>query len=358
MAGRIDSRLIRNPYSREVVRSVVERQGCDAVPLTFCKWWGEGTYEKYGHLLDELSADIPDDVPVTSYITPGETISPTPDPTYRWAYPGSPDPAGTSHDARVQLPDWQDLDAYLADFPNINRQTGLFDSTRTFAQAHRDQYVLGHWWYLFYERLWAIRGMQNVLMDMLDHPHELKRLSRAILDHHIKAIHAFKDCGVDGIFTSDDLGSQRALMMSPAVFRKLLKPLYADIIAETHGLGMHFWLHTCGNVFSVIEDFIEIGLDVIHPLQAHTMDYQAVVDQFGGRISFLVGVDVQHLLPEGSPDQVRQGIRDIYQTFHRPEGGLMLAAGNGILPETPLGNIRAFLEEAALLGNSSEHGIH
>lgn len=353
MADSINPPLIRSPYSRDTVRAVVNRQGGDAVPLTFCKWWGEGTYEKYGHLLDALAADIPDDVPVTSYIAPGEYTSPTRDPGYRWAYGGSPDPAGTSHDARVQLPDWHDLGAYLADFPALDRQSGLFDGTRAFVQAHPNQYVLGHWWYLFYERLWAIRGMQNVLMDMLDHPQELKRLSRAILDHHIKAIHAFKDCGVDGIFTSDDLGSQRSLMMSPALFRKLLKPLYADIIAETHALGMHFWLHACGNIFSVIGDFIEIGLDVIHPLQAHTMDYQAVVDRFGGRITFLVGVDVQHLLPEGSPVQIRQGIRDIYRTFHRPDGGLMLAAGNGILPETPLENIRAFLEEAAMLGSPS-----
>ena len=348
--------LIRNPYPKAIVRDVVERRGCNAVPLAFCKWWGEGTYEKYGRQLDLLSVDIPDDVLVASYVTPGEYSSPTGDPDYRWAFSGSPDPSGTSHDARVQLSDWRDLDTYLAEFPNIDRQDGLFGGTRDFVHAHPDQYILGHWWYLFYERLWAIRGMQNVLMDLIDHPVELKQLSRAILDHHIKAIRAFKDCGVDGIFTSDDLGSQRSLMMSPAIFRRILKPLYAEIIAETHSLGMHFWLHACGNISSVIEDFVEIGLDVIHPIQAHTMDYQAIVDQFGGRISFLVGVDVQHLLPEGDPEEVRRGVRAIEKIFNRPEGGLLLAAGNGIMPETPLANLRAFLEEAALLGKNAGSG--
>jgi uroporphyrinogen decarboxylase len=342
--------MIRLPYSKEVVRAVVERSGSNAVPLTFCKWWGEGTYEKYGAALDEISADIPDDVPVTSYITPGDYQSPTADPYYRWAFSGSPDPAGTTHDARIQLPDWRDLDAFLDEFPTIDRQSGLFDGTRAFVQAHSDQYVLGHWWYLFYERLWAIRGMQNVLMDFLDHPAELQRLSRAILDHHIQAVRAFAACGVDAIFTSDDLGSQRALMMSPATFRKFLKPLYAEIIAETHALGMHFWLHTCGNVLAVIDDFIDIGLDVIHPIQAHTMNYHEVIERFGGRISFLVGLDVQHLLPEGTEAEVRQGVRDVTEIFRRPEGGFLLAAGNGIMPETPLCNIRAFLEEAALMG--------
>ncbi|MBE0698596.1 MAG: methylcobamide--CoM methyltransferase [Anaerolineaceae bacterium] len=339
--------MLRNPYTKETVRAVVERRGGEGIPIAFHKWWGEGTYEKYSSRLDEISADIPDDAPAVSYITPGEYQSPTADPNYRWAFSGSPHPEGGSLDARVLLPDWRDLDAYLAEFPDLDRQPGIFDATRAFVQAHPDRYILGHWWYMYYERLWSIRGMQNVLMDFIEHPDELKRLGRALLDHHVKAVRGLAACGVDGIFTSDDLGSQRALMMSPAVFRKVLKPLYAELIAETHALGMHFWLHTCGNVLSIMDDFIDIGLDVIHPIQAHTMNYAEVAERFGGKISFLVGIDVQHLLPEGSPEEVRRGIREVIQTFRRPEGGLMLAAGNGIMPETPLENIRAFLEESA-----------
>jgi uroporphyrinogen decarboxylase len=130
--------------------------------------------------------------------------------------------------------------------------------------------------------------------------------------------------------------------MSPAVFRRVLKPLYAELFAECHSLGLHFWLHACGNIQAILGDLIDIGLDVIHPIQAHTMDFQEVVDRFGGRITFLVGLDVQHLLPEGAEAEVRAGVQDI-------AGGFMLAAGNGIMPETPLRNIRAFLEEATRL---------
>jgi uroporphyrinogen decarboxylase len=340
--------MIRAPYSKKIVRAVVERQGCSAVPLAYHKWWGEGTYEKYGCRLDEITADIPEDALPISYIVPELYQSPTADPNYRWAYSNSPEPESASLDARILLPDWSDLDAYLEEFPRIDQQNGLFDEARAFVQANPDRYILGHWWYLYYERLWSIRGMQNVLMDFLDHPAELKRLGRALLDHHVKAVRGLAACGVDGIFTSDDLGSQRSLMMSPAAFRKILKPLYGELIEEIHSLGMHFWLHTCGNVSSIIDDFVDIGLDVIHPIQAHTMQYQDIVERFGGKISFLVGVDVQHLLPEGSPDDVRRGVRDVIQTFQRPEGGFLLAAGNGIMPETPVENIRAFLEEAAL----------
>ena len=257
--------MIREPYTKDVVRGVVERRGSDVVPLTFHKWWGQGTWDKYGTQLLDIGADIPEDVRVATYTVPGAYESPTSDPDYRWAFSGSPSPEGTSLDARIQLPDWRDLDAYLAEFPNIDRQAGAFDAARAMVQSYPEQYVLGHWWYCFYERLWAIRGMQNVLIDFIEHPAELKRLSQAILDHHVKVIREFAAAGVDGIFTSDDLGSQRALMMSPAVFRRVLKPLYAELFAECHSLGLHFWLHACGNIQAILGDLIDVGLDVIHP---------------------------------------------------------------------------------------------
>lgn len=341
--------MLRDPICREQVKKIIERKGGVGVPLVFHKWWGEGTEQKYGQALKQVGIDIPDDILTVTYQTPGTRVSPTADPNYRWAYTNSPAPASTGIDSDILLEDWRDLDRYLEEFPALSNQEGLFKEAAEQVGMNRDRYILGHWWYLFYERFWSIRGMQNVLMDFIDHPHQLKRLGKAILDLHITAIREFAKVGVDGIFTSDDLGSQRALMMSPAAFRKVLKPLFADIIAECHANHIHFWLHTCGNVTSILNDFIEIGLDVIHPIQAYTMDYKETVINYGGKITFLVGMDVQHLLPEGTPDQVRQGVRDIADIFRRPDGGFMLAAGNGIMPETPLANIRAFLEEAAML---------
>ncbi len=341
--------MIREPYTKDSCAPWLSAVGATSCRSPSTSGGGRAPGTSTASKLNAIGADIPDDVRVATYTVPGAWDSPTADPHYRWAYSGSPSPEGTSLDARIQLPDWRDLDAYLAEFPDISRQAGAFDAARAVVQRHPNQYVLGHWWYCFYERLWAIRGMQNVLLDFIEHPAELKRLSQAILDHHVKVIRAFAAAGVDGIFTSDDLGSQRALMMSPAAFRRVLKPLYAELFAECHSLGLHFWLHACGNIQSILGDLIDIGLDVIHPIQAHTMDYQEIVDRFGGKITFLVGLDVQHLLPQGTEAEVRAGVRDVARVFRRPEGGFMLAAGNGIMPETPLGNIRAFLEESSRL---------
>ncbi len=199
----------------------------------------------------------------------------------------------------------------------LERQTGLFDQARAFVAAHPDQYVLGHWWYCFYERLWAIRG-ENVLLDFLEHPVELKRLTQALLDHHVKAVRSSRPRAWTASSRPTTSARSAPSLMSPAVFRRILKPFYAEFIREIHGLGMHFGC-ACGNLTAIIGDFVEIGLDVLHPIQAHTMDYAAVAERFGGKISFLSG--------RGCPAPAAGGhrgggarVREVARIFRRPEG--------------------------------------
>lgn len=89
---------------------------------------------------------------------------------------------------------------------------------------------------------------------------------------------------------------------------------------------------------------LEAGLDVFHPVQKDCMDEEITAEKFGGRISFLYGADVQHLLPNGNVEDVRKEIRRIVEIFCK-RGGLLFAAGNGIMPDTPLENIEAMLDE-------------
>ena len=141
-------------------------------------------------------------------------------------------------------------------------------------------------------------------------------------------------------------------MMKPAHFREFLKPYYRQVGQACRRHKLHFWLHSCGNNTEVLDDLIEVGVSVFHPVQKHTMDEQAVARQFGDRMTFLAGFDVQHILQEGTPEQVRQEVRYLIDTFDRPEGGMCLAAGNGIVAGTPFDNIEAFLNEAATYGQS------
>jgi uroporphyrinogen-III decarboxylase len=141
-------------------------------------------------------------------------------------------------------------------------------------------------------------------------------------------------------------------MMRPEHFREFLKPYYRRVGQACKQAGIHFWLHSCGNNTDVLEDLIEVGVHVFHPVQKHTMDDKSVAKQFGDRLSFLAGFDVQHTLPHGTPDDVRREVRYLIDTFDRPDGGMCLAAGNGIVAGTPMANIEAFLDEGLRYGQA------
>ena len=140
--------------------------------------------------------------------------------------------------------------------------------------------------------------------------------------------------------------------MSPELFREMIKPYYVRVGRVLRELGLHWWLHSCGNNTPLLDDLIEAGVDVFHPVQKGTMDEVAVAREYGGRMTFLVGFDVQHILQEATPEGVRAEVRHLIDTFDRPDGGMCMAAGNGIVAGTPLENIEAFLNETMRYGEA------
>jgi uroporphyrinogen decarboxylase len=113
---------------------------------------------------------------------------------------------------------------------------------------------------------------------------------------------------------------------------------------------MHFWFHCCGAVTQILDGFAGIGMDVVHPIQPIAMDQAEVARRYRGKLSFLAGLDVQYLLPGGSVEEVVGGTRALIDAFDHEEGGCILAASNGIMPETPLDNIAAWLRTAESYG--------
>ena len=98
--------------------------------------------------------------------------------------------------------------------------------------------------------------------------------------------------GAHAMFVTDDLGAQRGPMFSPRMFREVFKPHYKRVIDHCHALGLDFWLHTCGDVGLLMDDFVDLGIDVIHLIQKYAMDEQAIADKYKGKICFWVGVDM------------------------------------------------------------------
>jgi uroporphyrinogen decarboxylase len=330
-----------DPLPREEVIKAVERRGPERPPLVMAKWWGEGLHEQYGDRLDEFDK-YPHDVEhiMLSPLDVGQM-------NLSWKTVG-----GQADSSNFVIDDWAHLDEFIEKMQASDLGSG-YDAAAESAEAARkdDRYVLFGWWGLFFERPWGLRGMENLMVDYYTDPEMVHRLHDALADQYIRHIrHAVEVVKPDGFWTSDDLGHQTQSMMRAETFDALHKPYYSRIGAELREHGVHFWLHSCGNNTPLMPMLIEAGVDMFHPVQKHTMDEPSTAELYGDQISFLAGIDVQHTLQEMDPEGVRAEVRFLIDTFDRPDGGMAIAAGNGIVSGTPFENIDAFLDEALTYG--------
>ena len=193
--------------------------------------------------------------------------------------------------------------------------------------------------------------MRTLLMDYYLQPDAVHRLHEALCNFYLGYLRrAVRELHPDGFWTSDDLGHQKQLFMAPKMFRELLKPYYMHIGNFLHENNLHWWLHSCGNNTIILDDLVQAGVDVFHPVQKGTMNEAETARKYGDALTFLAGVDVQHILQEADPAGVRKEVRNLIDTFDRADGGMCIAAGNGIVAGTPFENIEAFLDEAVRYG--------
>jgi uroporphyrinogen decarboxylase len=158
---------------------------------------------------------------------------------------------------------------------------------------------------------------------------------------------------VDIIKIGDDLGTQESLLISPKMYREFLKPIHADFISFIKSrTKAKVFFHTDGDVFNLIDDFIEIGVDILNPIQTSAgrmSNLAELKSRFGGRIVFCGAVDTQKVLPYGSPAEVREEVKRVIQALG--EGGdFMLASVHTIMNEVPAENVLAMVDAAVEYG--------
>ena len=129
--------------------------------------------------------------------------------------------------------------------------------------------------------------MQNTFIDLCDNECEVRRLLDALAKYLVTLTQSWGELGVDAILYPDDWGTQTALMISPAMWRKYFKANYRNVFDEAHRLGMDVILHSCGNVMDLVPDLIDVGVDVLDPLQPGAMDIAVLARRFGGHCRFL-----------------------------------------------------------------------
>ena len=199
----------------------------------------------------------------------------------------------------------------------------------------------------FFEIGCALRGMEQYLMDMLDAPVLIESLNDKVLNSQIELYGLYLDtCGeyLDVIETGDDYGGGTGPLVSPAVFRRLVKPYRARLNAFIKQKAPHIRIfhHTCGNVRLLIPDLVEIGVDVLNPVQPVSgMEPARLVREFGRDICFHGAADTIRML-RGSADGVRQGVRQLCQDFSG--GHWIVAPANHFQDDIPTENICALYD--------------
>jgi len=201
--------------------------------------------------------------------------------------------------------------------------------------------VVGDLW----ERAHFVRGLDALLMDLRAAPAFVHDLLDRIGEYCLTTLERMAQLGPDGVFISDDYGFQDRLMMSPKDWREFVKPRLGRLLSAAQRHGLRTMLHSCGKVSAIVPDLIELGLDILHPIQPEALDVFALKGEYGRDITFCGGVSTQQTLPFGTTDDVR---REVTEKAARlgAGGGYILEPGITLQADVPLANLVALIEAA------------
>ena len=197
-------------------------------------------------------------------------------------------------------------------------------------------------------------GMAKLMMDLGVNPALVRaiiaRVEHFYLEFNRRILEAVGDL-TDIYFIADDVGSQNGLLISPQMFRQFVKPSMLRFSEQAHGYNQKVMYHTCGAVRKLIPDFIEMGVDILNPIQIFAKDMNPVdlKREFGTDLCFHGALDIATVLSGGTPDQVLEETRRLCKVLG-PGGGFILAPTNNIMPETPVENILALYEAKRDIG--------
>ena len=196
-----------------------------------------------------------------------------------------------------------------------------------------------------FEIAWYMRSMELLLMDFVENPgFATVLLDRITAKREIQA-RRYAELGADVIRLGDDVASQHGMMMSVPMWRRWLKPRLARVIAAAKAArpGVLIFYHSDGDATAIVPDLIEIGLDILNPIQSECMDPAALKREFGRDLAFWGTIGTQSTLPFGTPEDVRAEVKLRMETVG-VGGGLLLAPTHMIEPEVPWENIVAAVD--------------
>jgi uroporphyrinogen decarboxylase len=240
------------------------------------------------------------------------------------------------------LSDDQAISLYIP--PDPERPELYAEAERVIMEFKDEYWIVGVTVTTVFECAWALRGYERLMTDMALDPDLANCILEIPFRFHLAAARRLVELGVDMIWTGDDVGAQNGMLISPRMWRDYLKPRMATFIAELKRLNPQVKVayHSDGNIYPIIPDLIEIGLDVLNPIQPACLDPARLKREFGDRLCFWGSIDEQHTLPFGDPASVRSEVIERLRTLGQ-DGGLILGPTHHVQLDTPLENFWAMV---------------
>ncbi|NLG48513.1 MAG: uroporphyrinogen decarboxylase [Chloroflexi bacterium] len=244
---------------------------------------------------------------------------------------------GNVHEYLIKEPD---ITTYQFPEPDLERNAktwqGLVDD-------YPDRFRFGGIGFSMFERAWTLRGMENLLCDMVLHPRFVDDLLDKILEFNLKVLDQVVQYDLDCIRFGDDWGQQNGLIMGPKLWRRFIKPRVAIMYQKAKDAGKYVMQHSCGAIQELFPDLIDMGLDIFNTFQPEVMDVEFIKREYGHHLSFYGGISTQQVLPRVSPAEVKRIVRQMIETIGK-DGGYIVAPTHGIPRDVPPENIVAFAE--------------
>ena len=242
--------------------------------------------------------------------------------------------------------------------PNNSELTEGLEEKAKDLYENTDFALIGKFSNSIFEQAFYMRGFENMLMDLSLNPEFTEALMRKLVDIALARLEVgLKACGqyIQCVrFAGDDMGQQNGMLMSPKSFREVIKPQFARYYREArkkidqYNPAIKIMAHTDGDVYPIMPDYIEMGLDVLNPVQPYVaeMEHDKLKAEFGDRLAFHAAIDIQKVMPFGTPEEVKQEAIKTMKTLG-PGGGYILAPTHYLQADVPPENIIA-LRDAVL----------
>ncbi len=213
-----------------------------------------------------------------------------------------------------------------------------------------EKWMIGSTQISIFEACWYLRGLDTFMMDMALEPDYSEKLMDKVMPFPLEASRKYIELGADMVWFGDDVSMQTGMMISVEMWRKYLKQRYAHLFAECKKLNPNIMIayHSCGQCTEILDDMVEIGLDVLNPLQPMAIDPFETKKRYGKRLALFGGLCVQQVMPYGSVEDVKNAVEKLTSELGKG-GGYILAPAHHIQADTSLDNIKALYEAALKL---------